>query len=414
MFSKQRITLFLILLVGFIDLVGLGLVYPMFSALLFQPGCLLLPEGSSDLMKGSCLGILLAAMPLTQFFSAPFLGALSDQKGRRKVLIPALGFGVVGYAIAIIGVHQQSLFILLLSRLLVGISAGTAAIVSAALADISPSKDKAKNFALLNMACGLGFTVGPFFGGMLSEVSFSFFEEYTLPFAFAGTITLLNLVLAYFFFEETFVPKLSAPLSLTLTINNIKKAYQGEKLRYLFLAIFLGGFGFSFYWEFAPATWIGIYGFNTSTIGKFYAYGAAIYALSCGILIRPIIARFSNETVLCYAMMLCGLSIGMLLFHTDEAWLWVYISLQQFAAALFWPTAAAVVSDSCSEEIQGEMLGVLHSVDALAFAVGPLIAGPLLGLTPLMPLIVGSLVMLLSSLVLGLFHKGKDKEASVV
>jgi DHA1 family tetracycline resistance protein-like MFS transporter len=405
MFSKKSVSLFIVALVGFIDWMGIGLVYPMFSSMLFQGDFNLLAEDASDTCRGTCLGILLAAHPLTQFFSAPILGTLSDQKGRRKILIPGLAIGVVGYLIAMTAVHLESYPLLLLSRIAVGISAGTAAIVGASLADVSSSAEKAKNFGLFNMACGLGFTVGPLLGGILYESSIGIISGYAVPFAVAGSVTLLNLLLVALFFEETFVPKIASKISLAAGIHNIQKAFKSKGLPIFFLAIFFAGVGWSFYWEFAPVTWITLYGFNTTMIGNCYAYGAAFYALSCGLLIRPILSRYSNQNVLYVALFGVALSIGMLLLHDDPLWLFLYIPLQQFCVALFWPTSAAVVSNSVNEEMQGEILGVLHSVDSAAFALSPLLAGPLLGITALMPIVVGTVCFIFASAILRLYLK---------
>ena len=400
MISKKLICLILICLIGFIDIMGIGLVYPMFASMIYQGDCLLLAGDTSETMKGFCLGILLATMPLTQFFSAPMLGMLSDQKGRRKILIPSLLIGVLGYLLAMVAVSYESFFLLLLSRVGVGISAGTAAVVSASLADLSSPENKAKNFGIFNMACGLGFTAGPFLGGSLSEFDLTLMSGYALPFALAGAITLLNALLVFFYFEETCVTKTDGKVSLILGINNVRKAFSGGGLQLVFLAVFLACVGWSFYWEFTPVTWISSYGFSTSTIGNFYAYGAAVYALSCGVLIRPIVSRYSNQHVLCFALFMVSLSIGILYFHVNEVWLWVYIPLQQFGIALFWPTAAALVSNSAGDDVQGEIMGVFHSLEALAFSISPLIAGPLLGFTAFMPIFLGSALMLFAGGVL--------------
>lgn len=403
MFSKKAVSLFLVTLVGFIDWMGIGLVYPMFSSMLFQGDFHLLPEDSSNALRGTCLGILLAAHPLTQFFSAPVLGTLSDQKGRRTILLPGLAIGVLGYLFAMSAVHLESFTLLLLSRIAVGISAGTAAVVGASLADVSSQEDKAKNFGLFNMACGLGFTVGPFLGGILSGSSLGLLSGYAIPFAVAGAVTLLNLLLVALFFEETYVPKAEAKISLLSGVTNIKNAFTSQGLRVIFFAVFFACFGWSFYWEFTPVTWISQHGFDTAMIGNCYAYGAAVYALSCGLLIRPIVSYFSNQNVLCVSLLGVAVSIGMLLFHVDPYWLLLYIPLQQFSVALFWPTAAAAVSNSVSVERQGEILGVLQSVDSAAFALSPLLAGPLLGISDLMPIVVGASCFLLASAILGTY-----------
>lgn len=408
MISKKTLSLLIISLIAFIDLMGIGLVYPMFSSMLFQGDCLMLPADASDTMRGTCLGILLAMMPITQFFSAPILGVLSDQKGRKAILIPSLAVGILGYVMAVFAVNMESFVFLLLSRVAVGISAGTAAIVQASVADMSSSEEKAKNFGILNMACGLGFTAGPFIGGLLSGLNLGTFSGYSLPFALAGFMLLVNLIMVVVLFEETYVPKLGAKLSVALGLQNLKKAFLIPGLRILFLSIFLACLGWSFYWEFTPVTWISSYGFDTKTIGNFYAYGAAVYALSCGVLIRPIVSRFSDRYVLRFALVMCGVSMGMLLLHTHEFWLWFYIPLQQFSIALFWPTAATVVSNSVNEDMQGEIMGVFQSVDSMAFAISPLIAGPLLGLSAATPIIIGGTTLIGAAYVLDIYLRRQN------
>lgn len=393
MFSKKSLTLLLISLIGFIDVMGVGLVYPMFASMLYQGDCHILPETTSDSMRGVCLGILLATMPLTQFFSAPILGTLSDTKGRKRIILPSLIAGIFGYALAMLAVNIDSFVLLLLSRVFVGISAGSAAVVSASVADLSSSEDKAKNFGLFNMACGLGFTAGPFIGGVLSGVSIYGLSGYSLPFAVAGTVTLINWILVLAFYDDIYTPKTAGGLNLALGVRNIVKGCKIPGLKTLFFCVFSACVGWSFYWEFAPVTWITTYQFSTGEIGNFYAYGAAVYALSCGVLIRPIVNRFSNQLVLVFALLLCGISIGFMCFHTSQLWLWVYIPIQQFAIALFWPTSAALVSNSVGEDIQGEIMGIFQSVDSLAFALSPLVAGSLLGISHLMPVYVGAFCM---------------------
>ncbi|MBA3236835.1 MAG: MFS transporter [Parachlamydiaceae bacterium] len=408
MFSKQTISLFIIAFIGFIDFIGIGLVYPMFSSMLYSSNCLFLSDTTSDAMRGTCLGILLAMMPITQFFSAPLLGILSDQYGRKKILIPSLAVGLIGYLIAIFAVIQGNLILLLLSRVGVGIAGGTAAVVNAALADISSNEDKAKNFGLLNMAMGLGFTLGPLIGGLSSEMHIGFIQGYSVAFLGAAGLIFINLFLVIFFFEESYTPKIASKLSILQGIENIKKALISKQLRFLFGCVFFACVGWSFYWEFIPVVWIKDFGFDQKAVGYNFAYGALFYAVSCGLLIRPIVSRFSNYYVLFWGLVGCSLSIGMLLIHSNPFGLWFYIPIQQFCIALFWPTAAAAVSNSVNEEQQGETLGILQSVESLAFAISPLIAGPLLGISISMPIFIGSGMILLAALILSLSFNQKE------
>lgn len=399
MFPKKYLPLLITSLIGFIDVMGVGLVYPMFAGMLFRPDCAMLSPDTSEFARGAYLGLLLATMPMVQFFSGPLLGMLSDQHGRRKILVPSLWVGVLGYFFAYYAVVQENLLLLILSRVAVGISAGTAAIVSAVLADISQPEDKAKNFGILNMALGLGFTVGPFVGGCLS------IWGYSLPFAMAGIATAGNAVLSYFFLKETYVPRGKQKVDLLLGLKNIFKAFKIPRLQIIFTVIFIACTGWSFYWEFTPVTWISKYGFSTTKIGSLYAFGAFVYAICCGFLVGPIVKRFSNDKIFYLSLFGCAVFMGALYFNTSPEVLFVYIALQQMSISFFWPTAATAVSNSVGADVQGETMGVMQSMDSLAFGISPLIAGPLLGLTPVMPILLGSFCMGSAGVLFFYYHR---------
>ena len=179
----------------------------------------------------------------------------------------------------------------------------------------------------------------------------------------------------------------------------------GAFLIFIFLSVFFFCVGWSFFYEFIPVTWIEEYGMTSSEIGIFFAYGAGFYALSCGLLIRPVVKRFRSIPILFYTTLFMGLYMLILLCVSEKFWLWAYLPLLQFFAALFFPTSATIVSNSVDDSIQGETLGILQSVDSFAFATSPIFSGALLGLSAQMPIIVGSISMFVATLLVGIFLK---------
>jgi len=401
--ARFNFSLWLVLFVIFLDHVGIGLVYPMFSSMMFEPGSPFVENGTSNAVRGGYLGILLAAMPLASFFSGPILGAFSDQKGRRPLFIFCLSLAIAGYACSVVGVMTKSIIILIFSRIVVGLADGSMGVVSAAIADLSADDTaKAKNFGLYGMVSGIGFAIGPFMGGLFSHWGF------TVPFLAAGAATLLNLILIWLYFKETRKVRKSAEIRLMDGIRNLKKAFKARTLRVLFLVAVFFCLGWSLFYEFLPVVWISDYKFDTSMVGFLFAYGSIVYAVSSGILIRPIVDRLNPRRVLFYSLCAQGIvNVLLLLFHPSSIWVWVYQPVVNFLVALIYPTYTTMISDWAGQDAQGEILGIAGSLQSLSFAVSPLAAGLLVGADTHMPMFVGGVCMLSAALIVGVFLRKK-------
>lgn len=372
---RKHLSLFSILLVAFIDQMGIGLVFPLFAFIVFDENLHFISENTSYAMRGILLGTLIALTPLTQFIASPFLGALSDSKGRKKLLILGITAAMTGYSIAILACFFKSILLFFCYRLIVGLSDGSLAVAQAAIADLSSDKLRTRYFSLFNMACGTGWAIGPFIGGVLSDPKNGAWCSITTPFIFAWVIALINLVLVIGTFQET--RKLSKKVSFKLTesFENILKAFKLKSLRVLFLSCFTFIFGWTFYSEFSALYLIEKFQFTSGDVGNFWGVAAFWFALSSGIFISPIISRYSAHQIYVGASFLLGIYMLALLAIGDVFWLWFYIPLQFFLVALVMPTISSLVSHQAGENNQGEVLGIYHSINALAMSLSPLIIG---------------------------------------
>ncbi len=397
----KKIYLWLVLFVVFVDEVGVGLVYPMFSSMIFHPSDPLGLSHAPDLIKGVYLGILLAALPIAAFFSGPILGSLSDQKGRRPLYLVSLSLAILGYLLSMYGVWIQSIFILISARCIVGIAAGNAGVVSATIADISTPENKASYFGLYSMAAGLGFMIGPVLGGVFSK------NNFLLPFSWAAIASIANLVLIFFLFQETHQVRSSAKVRYTEGLFCLQKAFRLHDLKFLFFTAICFCFGWSFFYEFLPVVWLSDFGFNTDQVGMFYAYGSGFYALSSGLLIRPFQKRFRRHSLVFYSLAILGGVILAILFLPHPFWIWIYLPIVNFLIALTYPTYSAIISDSVDENSQGEILGISQSIQMFSFGISPLLGGTALGLHPHSPMLLGGGFMWIGAAILGLFLKKK-------
>ncbi len=387
-----KFSFFILCFGAFLDWMSFGIVYPIFSMLVFRSDSIFFSSGS-DALRGFWLGALMAASPLGQFFSASFLGALSDQIGRKITLQGTYFIIILGYFLSAYGILDHNFSFLIFGRLITGIGAGNISVINSSVADISLPHKKTGNFALITMASGIGFTVGPVLGGKLSTWGFD------VPFIFSGFLTFCSFLFFTFLFTETYPKKEKNWIHFTSRLHSIFKIPSLHKFRMFFPAFFIFCFGWSFYWEFISGTWIKIYKLDIPKIGNFYAYGSAFYVLSSGFLIRPIIKKFHPINILIIAWGMLGFC-SLLLLNTPISWYWFYIPIQQFLVALVFPLGMAVVSNAVTKKQQGETLGSFQSLQSFAFSITPFLGGILLDLSYNTPLIVSCTAMFLACFLL--------------
>ena len=185
---KKQAAIGFIFITLFIDVVGWGLIIPVMPKLIAGLKHISVNEASKD---GGWLLFIYAFM---QFFCAPILGSLSDQYGRRPVLLFSLfGFGVdyifLGFA--------PTFGWLFLGRTISGITGASFTTANAYIADISTAETRSKNFGMVGAAFGLGFIIGPAIGGLLTGWGIR------APFFAAAILALLNWLYGYFVLPES-------------------------------------------------------------------------------------------------------------------------------------------------------------------------------------------------------------------
>lgn len=399
----------------FLDLLSFGILIPVIPELIANPlsDYYLLDPDTSIRVGYILLGFLVAAFPLAQFFASPILGELSDKYGRKPILAISLLGTSISFALFAIGVLTKSITLLFISRILDGITGGNISVAQAAIADVTPENRRSKNFAIIGAAFGLGFILGPFLGGVLSNPEVLPFFNAATPFWFSAGLSFINMLFVVTVLPETLPESLRALRTGSImwgkAIKNIVRAYGMKRLRAVFITTFLFNGGMTFYTTFLGVFLIQRFAFSQTDIGNYFAY-VGVWICAIQILVtQRVSGKFSEESIL--RVSLLGISLFMLTYFIPSGALGLLIVAPFIAAfiGLSMANITGLISRRAGAAIQGEVLGIGTSVQALAQAVPPILSGFIAaGMTSGAP-IFGSAIILFVGWVFFLFA-GKQKK----
>src|SRR3989344_6045823 len=349
-----RNPLFVIFFAVFVDMLGFGILLPVIPYLLAdsQSSYSLLSKGMTVQDGYVLLGYLAAAYPMAQFFSAPILGQLSDTFGRKKILFISLGGTLISYVLFAFGIATRNIPLLFASRIFGGVLGGNISVAQAAIADISTPPTRIRNFGLIGAAFGLGFILGPYLGGKLSDPSVVPWFNATTPFLFAALLCLFNILFIIFFLPETLLYKKEViSLSWNKSLKNIRNALSQKGKRELYITVLLFQGGIAFFTTFIGVYLIKRFHLRQGSIGEFFAYAA----------------------------------------------IWI-----AFTQAII----TALISISADEYSQGESLGIGASLQAFAQSIPPILSGYIAAIAhPSAPIFVAAVVIIVSGLTFIVFYK---------
>jgi DHA1 family tetracycline resistance protein-like MFS transporter len=355
--SKKLPIIFLLITVA-IDSMGIGLIMPVMPDLIIE-------LGGGDLSRAATWGGGLAAIfAVMQFLFGPIVGNLSDSYGRRPVLLASLAVMSLDYVI--MG-FASAMWMLVIGRLIGGITSATQSTANAYMADISKQDQKAQNFGLVGAAFGVGFILGPLAGGLLSTLG------PRAPFFAAAGLAAANTVFGALILPETVTDKIRRPFSWARANPFAAFKYVGKLpgVTRLLLVYFFFNVAFFVY----PSVWAYYtqerFGWDAPMVGVSLAVFGASMALVQGGLIRMVIPRIGEHYTV-----IVGFAINMLAFTiyalAFDGWQIFALAPITSLGAITGPALQGIMSRAASRDQQGELQGVLTSISAMGIIISPI------------------------------------------
>ena len=393
--KPERSGMGILFLVVLIDLIGFTLVIPFLTYFIQD---LASGDGFTDVgQRDLWVGIVLAAYTFGQFLFTPILGSLSDRIGRRPVIM----FGLLSNTIFFIAFGlAQGLWFALIVRFLAGAGNGNIAVARAYIGDVSTDEQLKARMGVIGAAFGLGFMVGPFIGGILTDPYSNFggyFETswweshpYFLPCLFAGILSLMSFILAIKQLPES-LPEEARSNSksdrnyvkqLFGNLVSVRDLSRPVQILILVNAIFLTSFTIM-HTTFILFTGMpvenGGLGYDAKTNGYIFAFVGLIGVFVQGGFMRSSIAqKMNSRMMMVFGILICGLGIGWIPYLQPEPFIIVLIPMAFIALGngLFQPTQNTLLTleaKSTSLDL-GRVMGAQEGYGAMARIIGPIMA----------------------------------------
>ncbi len=310
---------------------------------------------------GLWVGLIFGAFSYSRLVVMPFVGPLSDRRGRKLFLC----IGLALYAIISLGyISANSLYHLILVRLVQGAaSAVILPIARAYIGDLCPEGEEGIWQGYANAAFFGGFAGGPLLGGVLADQFGA-----TVAFATMGGLNLLAFLLALFALPEVSRPQV-AIRHLSFKEMSVSRTVWGLLSFRMTYAVSRATF-MTFVSIFASST----YGSSKTLIGILLATHMGLMAA-----IQPYVGhladRFSKRALVIIGGVINTALLALIPLMSNYGQLLVLCAVGGLGAALSLPPVEAMAVDEGRKYGMGTAMSALMMAMSVGMAVGPTVSG---------------------------------------
>ncbi len=379
-------------LLVFVDAMGFAMIVPILASN---------PLSENPLLQSVLYGLAVGIYPLATFFAAPLLGILSDRKGRLPIMLLCGAGLIASYAAIAVGFEVGSPTLVILGRLVGGLTAATQALALAALSDLGDrgSKDARINLGLLSSS--LGFVLGPVLSGVLAQIGESARFDRIAPLVAlmaAAAATMAWLAASY---RDRGAPERveDNPLDFLGSVRELRLAVASPVLRRLSTVFLLQQLAWGGFFFFVATFLISRFAMSNYGVSYFMGVLGIGFCLSFAV-VTPLLRKvFPAYPVALGSMVVTTVCITAAVVGQTVAWEWLLAIPISTGVAVAYGAVISLFTDQADGN-EGGILGVTASLNALAFGLTSLAGGVIAGGAAVGPIVFAALLMAASTLLL--------------
>jgi len=365
-FRGREAAIAFIFVTAVLDIVAMGIVIPVLPALIEE-------FVGSNARAGLINGLFVALWAGMQFVASPIIGSLSDQYGRRSVILLSTAGLMLDYVLMALA---PNLWWLALGRVIAGVTSASFTTVYAYMADITPPEHRARAYGLIGAAFSGGFVAGPLLGGLLGEIS------PRAPFWVAGALSGVAFLYGLFILPESlpedrrmpFAWRRANPFGAMRLLRSHQELFGLTAINFLlyfahhvFSAVFVLYCGYR-------------YGWSAWEVGLLLALVGALDVVVQGVLVGPCTRRYGDRRTMTFGLF--GGAVGLACMGLAPNGLSFTLAMLPNALwGLAMPTIQSLMTQRVSESEQGQLQGANMSVASIAGVLSPLFFGAVYSLS---------------------------------
>ena len=359
-FRTHRAALAFIFVTAVLDIVAMGVIIPVLPGLIEE-------FVGSNARAGVINGVFIALWAAMQFVCSPIIGSLSDQYGRRPVILISCAGLAVDYVLMALA---PDLWWLALGRIIAGITSSSFTTIYAYMADITAPEKRARAYGLIGAAFSGGFVLGPVLGGFLGTF------DPRLPFWVAAGLSGVAFLYGLLVLPES----LPADKRMTFSwaranpVGSLILLRRHTELSGLAIVNFLLYFAhhvFSAVFVLYAAL---RYDWGPGEVGLLLAMVGVLDMAVQGGLTGLAVKRFGDRTTMVFGLI--GGTVGIAAMGWAPSGLWFILAMLPNALwGLAMPTLQSLMTRRVGEDEQGQLQGANMSVASIAGVLSPLFFG---------------------------------------
>lgn len=394
---KNNPVLVTLLCIMLFDHTALNIAFPVLTLLFFDEKSSLFSPQTEHSIRSMWYGLSVAVPHILNIFITPLLSGLSDEYGRKPILMIGT-FGAFLFAlVGAIGILFGSLILVMLALIIRGAFSRTNPIAQAIIGDKVVSNQKMTAMGYLQTAISIGAFLGPLIGGYFANRFLFNYFNYSLPYFIASIFGGISLLMTLFLFNETLTIKKIGQGFQFFNFQAIRKISFNKKVLFISIVLLLTQMSWSLYYQFIPPILKTELSFSPSQLGLYVGMIAFWLALATAFGIKFInqFLNFYQMLMLSLYLILVGLLLTLLfLFYHASFLIWIAAVPTAMGDVIVYSALITLYSDAVESHEQGKVMGICFVIVALIWALTGLVGGYLMGHANTLPLMLAPIGIL--------------------